>query len=788
VRLGGNAVTRRVNQNSAYLHPVDVLVIRSALVALISLGFTSMPARAQQTDSTLLTVQRIYGSTEFRSQTFGPARWLGDGSAYTTLEQADTNGGQNLVRYDSERGGREVLVVARQFIPQGDSVPLRVEDYSWSPDNRMLLIFTNTKPVWRLNTRGDYWVLERATGRLWRLGGPEAKPSTLMFAKFSPDCRRVGYVRENNLYVEDLASGSITPLTSDGSRTLINGTFDWVYEEELMNYYADGWRWSPDGQSIAYWQLNADQVKNFNLINNTDSLYSRVIPVQYPKAGEANSAARVGVVSASAGGTRWLEIVGDPRNHYIARMEWAASSDQLVLQRLNRLQNTNEVILGDARTGKSRIVLTERDSTWVEVIDEIVWLNGGKSFTWVSERDGWNHVYVVSRDGKSMRLVTRGEFDVQKVLGADDKGGWLYYIASPDHPSQRYLFRSRLDGKGAPERLSPRLESGTHVYDRAPNFRYALDTYSSFGNPPVIRLVRLPGHELIRTLVDNAVLRRRVDALRRGAVEFFHVTAEDGARMPAYLMKPMGFDSTRKYPLLFHVYGGPGSNTVNDAWGGYYLWHLMLTQRGYLVASVDNHGTPAPLGRHWRKAIYGQLGVVETRDQATAARTLRQRPYVDGSRIGIWGWSYGGFMSLNGIFRHPDLYRTAVVVSPVTHWALYDNVYTERFNGLPAQNKAGYDRGSPLTYVNGLRGNLLLVHGSGDDNVHFQNSEMLINALVSANKSFTMMEYPSRTHCICQGRNTQQHLFNLITGYLDQNLRDVPRDPSFSERAAAGAR
>jgi len=382
--------------------------------------------------------------------------------------------------------------------------------------------------------------------------------------------------------------------------------------------------------------------------------------------------------------------------------------------------------------------------------------------------------------------VTRGAFDVQKVLGADEKGGWLYFIASPDQPSQQYLFRSRLDGKGAPERLSPRTESGTHAYDRSPNFRYALETYSSFGNPPRIRVVRLSGHEVIRTLVDNAALRGRVGALRKGAVEFFSVKSEDGTGMPAYLMRPADFDSTRKYPLLFHVYGGPGSSTVKDAWGGYYLWHLMLTQRGYLVASVDNHGTPAPLGRPWRKAIYGQLGVVETRDQATAARTLAKRPYVDAGRIGIWGWSYGGFMSLNGLFRHPDTYRTAVVVSPVTHWSLYDNVYTERFNGLPSENKAGYDRGSPLTYVNGMRGNLLLVHGTGDDNVHFQNSEMLINALVAANKPFTMMEYPNRTHCICQGRNTQLHLFELITRYLDQNLKGAPPVSTLSERAAAG--
>ena len=428
------------------------------LVVQITLAVLSLtsPAAAQDTDPSLLTVRRIYGTGEFAAQPFGPARWLGDGSAYTTLEPAAGGDGHDIVRYDVESGNREVLVVGRPARAQGRHPAARgrglqlvarpADSCSSSPTR---------KPVWRLNTRGDYWVLDRTAGSLRKLGGDKAKPSTLMFAKFSPDGGRVGYVRENNLYVEDLAGGGITALTTDGSRTLINGTFDWVYEEELMNYYADGWRWSPDGQRIAYWQLNADSVKDFNLINNTDSLYSRVIPVQYPKVGETNSAARVGIVSAAGGPTRWLEIEGDPRNHYIPRMDWAANSSEVMLQRLNRLQNTNEVMLGDAAPGKVRTVLTERDSTWIDVVDDVVWLDKGKSFTWVSDRDGWKHVYAVSRDGKTTRPVTKGAFDVIEVMGIDTEGGWLYYVASPDNPRQRYLFRSRLNGKGQPERITP---------------------------------------------------------------------------------------------------------------------------------------------------------------------------------------------------------------------------------------------------------------------------------------------------------------------------------------------
>ena len=752
-------------------------MIRRQLAACVACVVLASPLSAQEADSSLLSLARVYGGAEFASQKFGPSRWLGEGSAYTTLEPAADGQGEDIIRYDVESGRREVLVGASALTPKGAGEPLSVEDYAWSPDGQKLLVFTNTKPVWRLNTRGDYWVLDRANGALRQLGGSDAKPSTLMFAKFSPDGRRVAYVRENNLYVEDLASGAITPLTTDGSRTMINGTFDWVYEEELMNYYADGWRWSPDGRHIAYWQLNADSVRNFDLVNNTDSLYSRVISVQYPKVGEANSAARIGVVAAAGGETRWLEIEGDPREHYLPRMEWAANADAVILQRLNRLQNTDEVMLGDARTGKVRTVLTERDSTWVDVVDDLVWLKGGKEFTWVSERDGWKHVYVVSRDGKTVRLVTPGAYDVLEVKGVDDKGGWLYYIASPDNPAQKYLYRTRLDGKGKAERLSPVAEAGTHVYDRSPNYKYAIENYSKLGSPPVIRLIRLPGHQVIRTLVDNAKLRDKVAQLRRGPVEWLSIPTAGGARMPGVLLKPFDFDSTRKYPLLFFVYGGPGNAEVEDQWGGYWLWHTMLTQKGYLVAIVDNRGTPAPLGRAWRKAIYGQLGVLETKDQAQAARAMLQRPYVDPARVGIWGWSYGGFMTLNTLFQHPDIYRTGVAVSPVTHWALYDNVYTERFNGLITTNREGYDRGSPITYVGGFQGNLLLVHGGGDDNVHFQNTEMLVNALVASNKPFQFMEYPNRTHCICQGKNTTLHLFSLITRYLDQNLLAVPTVP-----------
>lgn len=742
-----------------------------ALVATACFAFAPLQAQAPKADPALLSVDRIFASPEFRSQSFGPSRWLGDGSAYTTLEApADSGKGRDLVRYDTKSGARTVLVTAKALVPPGDSVPLAIEGYAWSPDLGTVLIFTNSEPVWRTNTRGDYWAFERATGRLHKLGGP-AQPSTLMFAKFSPDGRRVAYVRENNLYVEDLATGALTQLTTDGSRTMINGTFDWVYEEELG--LQDGWRWSPDGTSIAYWQLNADEVRDFDLIDNTDSLYSFAKPIQYPKAGQANSAARIGVVPATGGTTRWLDIPGDPRNNYLARMDWADNSTELWVQRLNRLQNTNELLIGNAGTGVVRTVFVDRDSAWVETVDEFTWLDGGKRFLWTSERDGWMHAYSVSRDGADVRLLTPGAFDVLGVTTVDLKGGWLYYIASPDNPAQRYLYRTRLDGTGRAARLTPAAQSGVHSYNASPNAAYALHSHSSFGVPTSTDLVALPSHQSVRVLAANATLKERVTALRLGPADFFKVDIGGGVVLNGWIMKPPGFDSTRSYPVLFYVYGGPGSQTVVDSWGGStWLWHAMLTQQGYLVASVDNRGTGAR-GRDFRKVIYGQMGVIETQDQAAAARTIGRWGYVDSTRIGVWGWSYGGFMTLNTLFQANDVYSMGVAVAPVTHWKYYDNIYTERYNGLPQENAAGYDRGSPLSYADKLTGRLLVVHGTGDDNVHYQNTEALQNALVRANKQYTMMSYPNRNHGIFGG-NTTRHLRTLLTDYIHQNLPASP--------------
>ena len=726
-----------------------------------------------------VSLQRVFASSDFAPQEFGPARWLGRG-AYTTVEPAANGHGSDLVRYDAATGARTVLIPAARLIPAGDTAPLAIEDYAVAPDQHHALIFTNSRRVWRQRTRGDYWLVDLATWSLRTLGGADAPPSSLMFATLSPDGRRVAYVRAHNLYVEDLSGGGITPLTTDGSATLINGTFDWVYEEEFS--LRNGFRWSPDGQWIAYWQLDASGIRDFDLIDDTDSLYSFVKPLQYAIAGHTNSACRVGVVSAAGGTTRWMAVPGDPRNTYIARLEWAASSTELALQRFNRLQDSLQLMLADARTGAVRAIVTEHDSAWVDVVDDLRWLAGGTRFLWVSERDGWRHVYSISRDGHDVRLLTPGDFDLAEpespigapfVQAVDSVGGWVYFTASPLNAAQLSLYRARLDGRGTsrPERVTPAAASGFHRYRISPDARWAFHTASSFGTPPTTELIRLPGHTVVRTLVDNAKLRATVASLARAPVEFFRIPTDSGVSLDAWLMRPPDFDSTKRYPVVFYVYGGPWDQTVLDSWGGSrYLWHLLLAQQGYIVVSVDNRGTSAPKGRAWRKVIYGRVGVIESQDQAAAARAVLRRPYADATRVAVWGWSNGGTMTLNLLLRSPDVYGTGMAVAPVTDWRYYDTIYTERLMGLPQDNATGYHAASLLPLADRLRGNLLLVHGTGDDNVHFQNSELLINALVAANKPFSMMAYPNRTHCICEGPGTSLHVYTMLDRYLRDHV------------------
>ena len=662
----------------------------------------------------------MFNKHEFSGAHFGPARWLHEGAEYTTIEPStEIKGGQDIVQYDTATGKRTVLVSAAKLIPAPGAQPLRIEDYAWSADGRQVLIFTNTKKVWRLNTRGDYWILDLDNGKLKKLGG-DAPESSLMFAKFSPDSRSVAFVRANNIYVQDLATGAVRALTTDGSATIINGTSDWVNEEELS--IRDGFRWSPDSQSIAFWQFDTTGVGEYTLINDTAQEYPVTTKYLYPQPGTTNSAVRAGVVSAQGGPVRWINLPGDPRQHYIARLDWAANSNELVIEYLNRLQNTNQVFLANAQTGDVRPFFEDHDKAWVEVVDAFNWVQKDKGLVWLSERDGWRHAYVFSRATGQPQLITNFAGDVIREVAVDDKNGWFYFLASPDNATQVYLYRSRLDGTGSPERVTPSGEPGSHSYDLSPDGQWAFHIYSTFSHPPVTELVHLPDHKVVRVLEANEELAAKVKDLLSLPVEFFRVPVSGGVTLDGYMIRPPNFDPTKKYPVLVNVYGEPAATTVHDGWGGNSrLFHSLIAREGYIVVSFDNQGTPAPRGRDWRKAVYGSVGVLSAAQQAEAIRELaRERSYIDTSRLAIWGWSGGGSNTLNLMFRYPGLFKAGIAVAPVADESHYDTIYQERYMGLPQDNVKGYHDGSPINFADGLIGHLLIIHGSGDDNVHFQ--------------------------------------------------------------------
>jgi dipeptidyl-peptidase-4 len=713
-------------------------------------------------------INRIFQSRDYDVPRFGPARWLPDGSGYTTVERSASGDGWDIIRYDAGSGARSVLVPGSRLVPQGEPAPLEIDDYTWSPDGRRLLVFTNTKRVWRQNTRGDYWVLDLQGAGLRRIGGT-APASTLMFAKFAPDSTRVAYVRANNIHVERLDTGQIITLTSDGSDTTINGTSDWVYEEELG--VRDGFRWSPDSRTIAYWQFDSTGVGIFSLINSTDSLYPVITRIPYPKAGTTNSAVRIGAVSAEGGETRWMRTPGDPRDTYLARLEWLDAAT-VTIQQLNRLQNRNDFLLADVRTGDVRRVFRDQSTTWVDVVDEVTWLDDRRAFLWVSERDGWRHVYRVPLEGGAGQLVTRFDADVIEVSGIDEAGGWLYFLASPDNAADRYLYRSRLDGSGAPERVTPAGQPGTHAYALAPTGRIAFHTHSRFDRPPAIGVVELPSHRSLRTLTDTTALVARLRPVVTPAVDFFTIPIEGGVSLDGWMLKPSDFDPSQRYPVIVFVYGEPAGQTVVDRWGGgRTLFHRALAEAGYIVVSMDNRGTPAPKGAAWRRIVYGTVGDLSSKDQAAAIRALAARhTYLDAGRIGIWGWSGGGSNTLNAMFRFPDVYKVGVSVAPVPDQRLYDTIYQERYMGLPQQNAEGYRIGSPIHFAEGLKGRLLVVHGSGDDNVHYQGTERLVNRLVELGKPFDLMVYPNRSHAISERPGTTPHVYRLIARYFLEHL------------------
>lgn len=715
-----------------------------------------------QAGNTSLTLEDIYKKGVYQQEGFGPVRWMKDNRGYSTLEKNQELGAEDIVKYDAKTGERTVVIPANLLVPDGESKPLAIADYQWSTDNEKLLIFTNTRKVWRYHTRGDYWVLDLAAKKLHQLG-KSIPPTTLMFAKFSPDASKVGYVSEANIYVEDLGTGQINQITKDGGDNIINGTFDWVYEEELG--CRDGFRWSPDGKNIAYWQSDTKGVGTFYLINNIDSIYSKPIALPYPKVGAELSAVKIGIVPATGGKTRWFDIPGDPQNNYLARMDFIPDSNEVMIQQLNRSQNRNQVWIGDIDSMTLSNILTEEDEAFLDIHDNILWLEDGKYFTWSSERDGWLHLYKVSRDGSKVQAITKGDFDVESISCIDPISGFVYYIASPEDFTQRYLYRSQINGTGKAERITPAKNSGQNAYQISSDSKFAVHTFQNATTPPVTSLVSIPDHKEMRVLEGNGDLKAKYQNLGLNPKEFIKVDIGD-VELDAWMIKPMGFDASKKYPLLFYVYGEPAGSTVQDSWSGGDLWHQYLSQLGYVVMSIDNRGTKTPRGRQWRKSIYGQIGILASEDQSKAAqKILETYGFLDASRVGIWGWSGGGQMTLNCMFRYPQLYKTGLAVSFVSDQRLYDATYQERYMGLLEDNEKGYHDGSPINFAENLEGELMIIHGTADDNVHYQSFEMLVDRLIEHNKLFSMMSYPMRSHGINERENTSLHLRRTMESF-----------------------
>ncbi|WAC40260.1 S9 family peptidase [Pedobacter sp. SL55] len=692
----------------------------------------------------------------------GGINWTKDGSSYYQ------NTGGEIITITLPKNERKTIVSSALLTPQNATSPLRVRSFQLTDDGSKALIYTNTKRVWRQDSRGDYWVADIANNTLKQIG--KGKPvSSLMFAKFSPDGSKVAYVSEHNVYVEDLASGNIKALTTDGTSRMINGTFDWVYEEEFG--CLDGFRWAPDSKSIAYWQIDATKIRNFLMINNTDSIYSFNVPVEYPKVGQDPSSCKIGVVDIATAKTNWLAVPSSAVQNYIPRMDWIPNTNEIILQQLNREQNQSKLFVANATSGAVNEIYKETNTSWIDAQDQFIWLNGNKEFIYQTEKDGYNHFYRISKDGKKETLITKGNYDVIDLSLVDEKNNTIYFMASPNNATQKYLYKTKLDGKGKLEMVTPSVLPGTHSYSISPNGLFARHSYNSSTVAPVTEWMNFATNNPL-SMEGSITSQLGKQQAIKNKVEFFKVTTEDGVEMDGWMKKPDNFDATKKYPVVFYVYGEPATQTAADVWGagrnGLYAGDM--AKDGYIYISMDNRGAPVPKGTAWRKAIYKNIGVINIRDQAMATKKLLATyPFMDKDRVAVHGWSGGGSSTLNLLFQYPEIYKTGIAVAAVANQLTYDNIYQERYMGTPFPTTDAYVKGSPITHAKNLKGNLLYIHGTGDDNVHYQNAEMLINELVKHKKVFQLMSYPNRTHSIGEGEGTREHLALIFTKFLKEN-------------------
>lgn len=755
-----------------------------ALAALlVMLSLISTPASGQEAEvERQLTLEDIHRRGTFDAATFSGGRWAEEGPIVLYIDSDPESGATDLVSYNLETEERQRLIDGSQLYARDVDRLIEIDDYAYSARGDHVLIFTDSERLWRYPTQGFYYVYDLTSGELTPVSDRE--DGFQMFAKFNPDGDRVAFVRNRNLFVVDLESMEERALTTDGAEgTIINGTSDWVYEEEFG--LRDGWQWSPDGEHIAFVQLDETETREYSIADLRQD-YPEMIRFRYPKAGQANSKIRVGIIDMTSYRRDFFESgtwrAGADSLEYIPQLGWTPEIDGTHYAwffRMNRDQNVLDLMYGDPETMTAEVVLEERSDTWIEVETgfsdlaggTITYLRGASGFIWLSDRDGYRHLYLYDDRGNLQRQITRGAWDVTAFHGLDAANGQVYFTATGESPTERHLYRAPFSGGAEPERITQ--ESGWHSVDMSRDLGYFIDDFSDAATPPVVSLRESDG-SLVTVLEDNDELRAKLEPHDLRPQEFTTVPAADGTPLNAFLIKPRDFNESRRYPVLMYVYGGPGSQRVEDRWGGSrYLWHQYLANElDIIVASVDNRGTGGR-GVDFRTVTYRQLGQLEAQDQIAAADYFGGMPYVDESRIGIWGWSYGGYMTLMSMLYGdgPATFKMGISVAPVTDWRLYDTIYTERYMSTPQRNAVGYREAAPTTYAEQMSENqdLLIIHGDLDDNVHYQNAVQMIDALQEANKLFDLMVYPGRDHGI-RGGVTRLHLHRLMTNFIEDNL------------------
>ena len=698
----------------------------------------------------MIQLEDIWASRTFSPEWVWGINSMNDGIHYSSLNYGKNN--VYITQYSYETGDSISTIVDSK-----DLDGISFSDYSFSEDEKKVLLPTETESIYRYSTRSKYYIYDRETKIAEELSEGKQR-----LAQFSPDASKVAFVKENNIFIKDIINNTELQVTFDGEiNKIINGATDWVYEEEFA--FDNGMQWNASGNKIAYYRFDEEKVPEFSMDLFTD-LYPSQSQFKYPKAGETNSTIELFIYDLDSNKTIKANI-NTEEEFYIPRIKWTLDENVLSVQRMNRHQNQLDFILVDAKDGSSQTIFTENDAAYIDVTDNLTFLNDGKYFIWTSEKSGYNHIYLYNLKGKQVRQITKGNYDVTDFYGIDESNNTVYFASSERSPMHRDVYAIQLNGKNK-KTLTNKI--GTNSATFSTNYKYFINQYSNANTPYYFSLFDAKGNE-VRMLKDNSNLKNSLAEYALSQKEFFNFKTTEGIDLNGWMMKPHNFDETKQYPVFMYLYGGPGSQQVTDSWGGSnFLWYQMLTQQGYIVACVDNRGTGAR-GSEFKKCTYQQLGKLETEDQIEANRYLAKLPYVDGSRIGIFGWSYGGYMSSLCLLKGADEFKMAIAVAPVTNWRYYDSIYTERYMRTPQENASGYDDNSPINHVEKLKGKYLLVHGSADDNVHYQNTMEMTNALVNANKQFDLFIYPNKNHGI-YGGYTRLHLFTKMTNFIKENL------------------